>query len=99
VRELANVIERSVILCESDTLMLDAGWRPSEPAPRDASCPSRAPTLDEIQRDAIVRALQSCNGILGGPRGAASLLGIKRTTLQARMHKLGISSPTQGVLR
>jgi len=42
---------------------------------------------------AIVRALKSCDWILGGPKGAAALLGLKRTTLQARMQKLGIIAP------
>jgi transcriptional regulator with GAF, ATPase, and Fis domain len=51
------------------------------------------PKLDEIQRDAILRALDSTRWIIGGPRGAAALLGLKRTTLQARMRKLGIVPP------
>ena len=91
VRELQNVIERSVIVCESETFALDPSWSHSEPSslvPPDTSLES---TLDEIQREAILRALQSCDWIIGGPKGAAALLGLKRTTLQARMQKLGIA--------
>jgi transcriptional regulator with GAF, ATPase, and Fis domain len=47
-------------------------------------------TLEDIQRSAILRALEATNGVVGGPNGAAALLGIKRTSLQARMRKLGI---------
>jgi transcriptional regulator with GAF, ATPase, and Fis domain len=93
VRELQNVIERSVIVCESETFTVDPSW--TNRAPRgEAAKPlvaSFQSTLDDVQRDAIVRALQSCGGIIGGPKGAAALLGLKRTTLQARMQKLGIA--------
>ena len=97
VRELQNVIERSLILSESDRFTLDESWLGDGegtllPAPSVAPrAPLRA-TLDEIQRKAILEALRSRNWVVGGPRGAAALLGIKRTTLQARMQKLGISS-------
>jgi formate hydrogenlyase transcriptional activator len=89
VRELQNVIERSVIVCESETFTLDPGSLHSEPSlvVAGASLGSR---LDDIQRDAILRALQSCDWVIGGPKGAAAQLGLKRTTLQARMQKLGI---------
>ena len=90
VRELQNVIERSVIVCESETFTVDPSWRHSGPS-LVAPGASLGSTLDDIQRDAILRALQSCNWVIGGPRGAAALLGLKRTTLQARMHKLGIT--------
>jgi formate hydrogenlyase transcriptional activator len=79
---------------------VDPSWLPSEPAaevepvdpsPGAAAGSSRMPTLVEVQRDAILRALDSSNGIIGGSQGAAALLGLKRTTLQARMQKLGIA--------
>ena len=111
VRELQNVIERSVIVCESETFTLDPSWPDSEPAldepkaeypdaggveadePNSVAQPgSLRPTLADIQREAILRTLHSCNWVIGGPRGAAALLGIKRTTLQARLHKLGIAA-------
>jgi transcriptional regulator with GAF, ATPase, and Fis domain len=118
VRELQNVIERSVIVCESETFTVDPSWRYGEPALDEPKppCPpargteppeskalaepgsSRMPTLADIQREAILRALHSSNWVIGGPRGAAARLGLKRTTLQARMRKLGIVTlrPTAG---
>jgi transcriptional regulator with GAF, ATPase, and Fis domain len=109
VRELQNVIERSVIVCESEFFTLDETWlswrsgesaRSTAPssAPRASSSTGAVPsqaspgatTLKEIERQAIVHALKSCNGVVSGPNGAASRLGLKRTTLQARMRKLGI---------
>jgi transcriptional regulator with GAF, ATPase, and Fis domain len=99
VRELQNVIERSVIVCESETFTLDPSWLHVDPvgdvaapAPTPLAKPtsSRMPTLADIQREAILRALHSCNWVVGGPHGAAAVLGIKRTTLQARIEKLGL---------
>jgi formate hydrogenlyase transcriptional activator len=102
VRELQNVVERAVILCDGDTLTIDeaslAVEPPGEPVQRPVE--SLGPelraangTLAEVERAAIVRALRSANGMVGGPRGAAAILGVKRTTLQARMQKLGIAPP------
>jgi formate hydrogenlyase transcriptional activator len=49
--------------------------------------------LAEAERDHILRALEESKWVLGGPKGAAAMLGMKRTTLQSRMQKLGISRP------
>ncbi|HVN37972.1 MAG TPA: sigma 54-interacting transcriptional regulator [Myxococcota bacterium] len=107
VRELQNVVERSLIVCDSELFTLDESWLPAEapsfaPSPANGTAAAQAApttmqrtplraTLDEIQRAAILEALQACNWVIGGPQGAAALLGIKRTTLQARMRKLGMS--------
>jgi transcriptional regulator with GAF, ATPase, and Fis domain len=93
VRELQNVIERSVIVCETETFTVDPSWRAGGAPPQVDAKPAtpRGATLDDVQREAIVRALKECGGIIGGPKGAAARLGLKRTTLQARMHKLGIA--------
>jgi formate hydrogenlyase transcriptional activator len=48
-------------------------------------------TLENLRRETIVRVLRETGGVLSGPRGAAARLGLKRTTLQSRMQKLGIS--------
>jgi len=56
-----------------------------------ASSAAAAVTLEEAERDAILRALGETNWVLAGPRGAAARLGMKRTTLQSRMQKLGIT--------
>ena len=97
VRELQNVIERAVILCDSDVFSVGDGTRPARaPLRLVATTPSNA-TLEEVQREAILRALQSTGGTIGGANGAATILGVPRTTLQARMRKLGIvNCPPKG---
>jgi len=50
--------------------------------------------MEEAERQHILRALVEARWMVGGPRGAANRLGLKRTTLQSRMHKLGIFRPT-----
>jgi transcriptional regulator with GAF, ATPase, and Fis domain len=108
VRELQNVIERSIIMCESDVFAIDEHGLAREatraqpadqalPSPRDAVSDARpaessqsSVTLEEIERAAILRALRSANWMVGGANGAAAVLGLKRTTLQSRMQKLGI---------
>ena len=101
VRELQNVIERSLIVCESEVFSVDPNWLgravPDATPPAPSASPHAPSTprslgsaLEEIQRETIQQALESTNGIIGGPRGAAALLGVKRTTLHARMKKLGI---------
>lgn len=109
IRELQNVVERSVIVCEGDVFTIDESWlsrRSPQPTVQVAAMPvAVAPaaarpaglTLEEIEREAIVRALRSTNWIVGGPKGAASMLGLKRTTLQARIRKLGIASASRSV--
>jgi formate hydrogenlyase transcriptional activator len=86
VRELQNVIERSVVLTRGPVLELtipEIGHRPaanSNPIESSASA----------ERERILRALEDAKGRVGGQDGAAARLGLKRTTLQARMRKLGI---------
>ena len=60
----------------------------------------RSTKLDELQREAILRALHSCDWVIGGPQGAAALLGLERTALHARMQKLAsrVRTPTRGAL-
>ncbi|MCS7314272.1 MAG: sigma 54-interacting transcriptional regulator [Bryobacterales bacterium] len=83
IRELQNVIERSVILSTGRVLQL---------AMPEAGLPARGSVLTggDSERERILRALRQTGGVVGGPRGAAALLGMKRTTLQSRMKKLGI---------
>ncbi|MBA2253170.1 MAG: sigma 54-interacting transcriptional regulator [Nitrospirales bacterium] len=86
VRELENFIERSVILSQGTTLHV--------PFAELKVLPLRAaqyiPTLHDAERDHILRALRESNWIIGGESGAAARLGMKRTTLNSKMHKLGI---------
>jgi formate hydrogenlyase transcriptional activator len=55
--------------------------------------PGNAVTLREADRDHILKALKETNWLIGGPGGAAARLGLKRTTLIGKMHKLGLSRP------
>ena len=94
VRELQNIIERAVILSPGKVLRppLDQLKVPQRPWPAsDQGSSSSARTLNEAQRDHIFQALAETNWVIGGPKGAAARLGLLRTTLIAKMQKLGIS--------
>ncbi len=85
VRELENLIERSVILSAGPTLEVPL----AELALEGVSAPED-PTLEALEREHIVRTLDECGWVIAGAKGAATKLGMKRTTLQYRMQKLGI---------
>ncbi|UCC71853.1 MAG: sigma 54-interacting transcriptional regulator [Gemmatimonadota bacterium] len=85
VRELENVIERAVILTGGRELE-PGDWLLASVGPS----PSRVPTLAELERDHIVRVLEATGWRVRGEGGAAALLGLKPTTLEARMKKLEI---------
>ena len=89
VRELENVIERAVIISKGPWLELGE-WmsKPSAPAHR-----TQFPTLEELTRDHVVAALERSAWQVSGDAGAAKLLGLKPTTLEARMKRLGIARP------
>ena len=89
VRELENLIERAVILSPSPVLHIPLSELKSNPDGHTAGLA----TLAEAERGHILRALEESKWVLGGPKGAAVALGMKRTTLQSRMQKLGISRP------
>ena len=90
IRELENFIERAVILSRGSQLDAPlAELKQSSPAPSNGATESLA-TLEEAEREHIRQALRQTNGVVGGPSGAAARLGMKRTTLQAKMAKLGI---------
>ncbi len=86
VRELANVIERAAILSRGSELDL-ADWR-AQPGPQGEA--ERALTLDAVQRQHIIAVLKRTGWRVSGPLGGARILGMKPTTLRARMKKLGI---------
>jgi formate hydrogenlyase transcriptional activator len=89
VRELQNAIERAVILSPGPSLQVPLGdLQPAAPAPAPA-----AVTLADAEREHILAALRDAGWVLGGPKGAAARLGMKRSTLQWKMKKLGISRP------
>jgi formate hydrogenlyase transcriptional activator len=87
IRELENVIERSVILSQGRELQVPV----SELRERHAPAPAETlPTLEQAEREHILKALHETGGKVGGKDGAAARLGLKRTTLQSRMARLGI---------
>jgi formate hydrogenlyase transcriptional activator len=94
IRELENFIERAVILSRGATLEAPlAELKPRvSPARIDGMRPAMT-TLEDAERDHIRRALEQARWTIGGPSGAAARLGMKRTTLQSRMAKLGIERP------
>jgi PAS domain S-box-containing protein len=89
IRELQNVIERSVIVCDSENLMVDESWLSASPAdkPQPATL-SRMPPAQE--KRAIEDALTESQGRISGPTGAAALLGIPPSTLDSKIKTLGI---------
>ena len=95
IRELENFIECSVILTSGRTLRCPLA-RLRSATQIDSSKPSG--TLDDVNREHILRTLQQTRGVIMGPNGAAVRLGIKRSTLYARMRKLGISRSNQASL-
>jgi formate hydrogenlyase transcriptional activator len=89
VRELANVLERSVIISRGSTLELGDWIGGSHD--RGAVRPEAAP--QDLTRERVVEALEATGWRVSGPNGAAQRLGLKPTTLEARMKRLGIVRP------
>ncbi len=94
VRELKNVIERAVILSPGKILRpsldeLQQSSRTNDPDGANKS--DDLTTLKDAEREHIIRALTATNWVVGGPEGAAARLGLQRTTLIAKMQKLGIT--------
>jgi len=91
VRELENFIERAVILTQGPDLFVSLAELKRTTG---HTADSGAATLEHAEREHILKALQKTNWTIGGPAGAAAKLGMKRTTLQSKMQKLGISRPS-----
>jgi formate hydrogenlyase transcriptional activator len=91
IRELEHLVERAVILSRGSTLEIPL----EELRARTAAAAPRASviTLKDAEREHIWQALEDTNWMIGGPSGAAARLGIKRTTLQSMMSRLGIERP------
>jgi DNA-binding NtrC family response regulator len=90
IRELQNVVERAVILCDSDTLEVDETWLQRE-SPRQRVTQNGLARLDLAQeKELIEAALAECHGRVSGPDGAAAKVGIKRSTLESRIRSLQI---------
>lgn len=87
IRELQNVIERSVILTAGEELNVTISEVARTARPQLLSLRRGSASAE---RDAILRALTGSGGVISGPDGAASRLGLKRSTLQSRMKKLRV---------
>ena len=87
IRELKNVIERSVLLSTNETFELSLNYT----VPGSAhEMIGDNPSMEELQRRYIQHVLALTGGKVAGPGGAAEILGMNRTTLYSRMHKLGL---------
>jgi formate hydrogenlyase transcriptional activator len=91
VRELQNVIERSVILCETETLSIEESWLPGQSFSADVNSDTELPQRLLVQeKNLIEAALKESRGRVSGPTGAAAMLGIPRSTLESKIRYLKI---------
>jgi formate hydrogenlyase transcriptional activator len=90
IRELQNVIERAVILCDGETLSIDEVWLQHEPHILGETRVGLARLSGDEERTMIETALRESKGRVSGPSGAAARLGIPRSTLETKIRALGI---------
>jgi formate hydrogenlyase transcriptional activator len=90
IRELQNVVERAVILSETDTFFVDESWLKLE-SPESRQPREGISTLSDHEVELIEAALAECHGRISGPLGAAAKLGIPRQTLESKIKRLGIN--------
>jgi len=92
IRELQNVIERSVILCETETFSIDENWLPQQPSLTEPKNKMELPgRLLAQEKEMIEAALKESRGRIFGPTGAAAKLGIPRSTLESKIRSLKIN--------
>ena len=87
IRELQNVVERAMIFCDTETFFVEQAWL----LPEAESTVSLQPSLMNRQRDLIEAALAESHGRISGPHGAATRLGVPRTTLEYKIKTLRIN--------
>jgi PAS domain S-box-containing protein len=92
IRELQNVIERSVILCETESFSIDESWLPKQPSLPEPKNQMELPrSLLAQEKEMIEAALKDSGGRIFGPKGAAAKLGIPRSTLESKIRSLKIN--------
>jgi formate hydrogenlyase transcriptional activator len=91
IRELQNVIERSVIISDSENLSIDESWFAGQPATTNSAIQPFSEKLVAQEREMIECALAESNGKVSGPRGAAARLGIPQSTLDSKIKALKIN--------
>jgi DNA-binding NtrC family response regulator len=92
IRELQNVIERSVIVCETVSFSVDESWLSHQPPEKNAE--SQLHLSEKVaaqEREMIEAALRECQGRVSGPSGAAAKLGIARSTLESKIRSLKVN--------
>jgi len=90
VRELQNVIERAVVLCDGETFSIDESWLKGKPHRPSKLLARQVTTLAEGEKELIEAALAASHGRISGPSGAAAKLGIPRQTLESKIKALHI---------
>jgi len=91
IRELQNVVERSVIVCETENFSVDESWLSREPLAAQPKNVVHLSQLDAQEREMIEAALRESRGRVSGPTGAAAILGIPGTTLESKIRSLNIN--------
>src|SRR5712692_361816 len=92
IRELQNVIERSVIVCETENFSVDESWLSRQPLPTEAKSQlDLSQKLAAQEKEMIEAALTECGGRVFGPSGAAAKLGMPRSTLESKIRLLRIN--------
>jgi formate hydrogenlyase transcriptional activator len=94
IRELQNIIERSVILCTGDTFCVDEAWLSSPEKPRLDSSGPLTQNVQNYEKELIEAALADSNGKIAGQNGAAAKLGIPPSTLHLKIKQLNIKKNT-----
>ena len=95
IRELQNIIERSVILSTGDTFRIDPAWLSTQNTPRQGASGPLKQNLQDYEKELIEAALAESNGKVAGPSGAAAKLGIPRSTLDLKIKQLNIKKSTR----
>jgi transcriptional regulator with GAF, ATPase, and Fis domain len=90
IRELQNIVERSVILCSGDTFWIERAWLASGQSERQELFGLLPDTLQNQEKEMIEAALAESKGKVAGPEGAAEILGIPRSTLDSKIKQLKI---------
>jgi transcriptional regulator with GAF, ATPase, and Fis domain len=91
IRELQNVIERSVIICDSDNISIDESWLVGHSPGSESPIQPLSEKLAAQEKEMIEAALAECSGRVSGPRGAAARLGIPQSTLDSKIKTLKIN--------
>src|SRR6202040_2232422 len=89
IRELQNVIERSIIMCETENFSVDETWIPQQPVASESKSRSGfSQKLAAQEKDMIESALRESEGQVFGPSGAAAMLGMPRSTVESKIRSL-----------